>query len=112
MSKNYLSVERNGKCIDHVMIQASNEELVFADIVNMSYDEIKSYEHIDELVVCIMDATNYHFKDKQDNDTIVTLVDKNDVFIWSILIGPVNEDEIKYVFIDWKKDGKKYKYSS
>jgi hypothetical protein len=77
----------------------------------MSYDEIKAYEHIDELIVGVMDAANEYFGSKNDEGTMITLVGEDDLFIWSIIIGPGdNDDEFKYSFVDWTKDGKNYRY--
>ena len=43
-------------------------------------------------------------------EPLVTLIDEDDVFVWSIIIGPGESDEIRYVLVDWKKDGKSYRY--
>ena len=109
MSKNYLSVECNGECIEDVVIQNDNGEFVFTEVVDMTYNDIKNYEHLEEFVVAIMDATNVHFG-SNDDDTIVTLVGEDDIFIWSIIIVDDDEDMIKYALVDWKKDGKSYRY--
>lgn len=111
MTQNYFSIERADECIDHVYIKREDGAVMFEDIMNMSYDEIKACPYIDEFVVCVMDAANEHFGNKRDDKTIITLVGKDDVFIWGILIGPDgSEDRLRYVFIDWKKDGKSYRY--
>lgn len=110
MTKNYFAIEREGKHADHIFIKR-NGELVFTDTINMSYDEIKVYERIDELVVAIMDAANEYFEGTNDTDTVFTLLGEDDLFIWSIIIGPGdNDDEFKYEFVDWRKDGKNYRY--
>lgn len=111
MSKNYFTVERNDQFLENVAIANQRGELAFAETLDMSYDEIKNYEHISDFISCIMDATNTRFK-SDDDQTVVTLIDEEDVFIWSIIIGPgENEDELKYVLVDWHKDGKKYRYA-
>ena len=57
-----------------------------------------------------MDATNQCLPNK-DEQTIVTLVGEDDVFIWSIVIGVEdNGDDVRYALVDWKKDGKSYRY--
>lgn len=110
MTKNYLAVEREDNHEDHIFIKRDGK-LDFQDIINMSYDEIKSYERIDELVVAIMDAANEYFEGTDDTDTVFTLLGEDDLFIWSIIIGPGdNSDEFKYEFVDWTKDGKNYRY--
>lgn len=111
MDNNYLSVERNGKVVEHIAIKdIDNEALIFDNVLNMSYDEIKNYDELGSFVTCIMDATNDYF-DESDDQTIVNLVDENGIFIWGIIIGP-GEDEgyIRYVLVDWNKDGKSYRY--
>ena len=109
MSKNYFAIERNGKCINNVVIRQADSSIAFEDIMNMSYDEIKAYDNIEELVVCIMDVSNNTFGGN-DEQTIVTLVGEDDVFIWSVIVGPDVDDQIRYAFVDWKKDGKNYRY--
>ena len=110
MLKNYFAIERDSKCIDHLLIRRDDGVVAFEDVMSMSYDELKAYEGIDVFIAAIMDATNEHFNE-DDNQTVVTLVGADDVFIWGLLIGPGDEeDEFKYCFIDWLKDGKKYRY--
>lgn len=110
MTKNYFSIERNGKCIEHLFVHREDGTIAFEDVMNMSYEQIKSYDFIDYFVVAIMDATNRYFSE-DDDQTAVTLVGEDGVFIWGLLIGPGDEDdEFKYCFIDWLKDGKKYRY--
>ena len=110
MNNTYFSVERAGKNIDHVLIRHEDGSVAFEDVMGMSYEELKVYNHIDEFVTCVIDATNKHFNDS-DDQTIVTLIGEDDIFIWSVLIGPGDSaDELKYAFIDWTKDGKSYRY--
>lgn len=110
MTKNYFAIEREGKNLDHVYLRHEDGNIAFEDIMNLSYDEMKAYDNMSEFVTAVMDAANVYFE-ASDEQTIVTLVGEDDVFIWGILIGPGNdEDELKYVFIDWHKDGKNYRY--
>lgn len=106
MSKNYLAIECNQKCWDHVVVKDKDGNIMFEDYLNMTYDEMKSSEDLEKFVVAIMDAAG----EGSNNDTIVTLVDENDIFIWSIIIGSGENDSLRYVLIDWKKDGKNYRY--
>lgn len=111
MTQNYFSVERAGQCVDHVCIQLNDGTVAFEDVMNMSYDEIKNYSNIDEFVAVVMDVANEHFGSADDEHTIITLVGEDDVFVWGILIGPGDaDDEIRYAFVDWTKDGKSYRY--
>lgn len=111
MTHNYFAVERAGQCVDHVCITREDNAIAFEDLMDMSYDEMKSYHALDEFIVAIMDAANRQFDSSSDEHTIVNLVGKDDIFIWGILIGSGDaEDELKYAFINWKQDGKSYGY--
>lgn len=110
MTGNYFVIERIGKYIERLHFFKDGNEAIFEEVVDMSCDEIKQYEQIDSFVVAIMDATNQYFNE-DDADTLITLVGDNDVFIWSIIIGSEDDNEnIRYAFIDWLKDGRKYRY--
>lgn len=109
MTGNYFSIERNDRCIENIMFKNDNGEFIFQEVLSMTYDEITSYDRIEELVECVMNATNIFFEDN-DDQTILTLIGKDGVFIWSILVGPDADDAIRYVFLDWQKDDKKYRY--
>lgn len=111
MSTNYFAIEREGKCADHIVITDEDGNIAFGDLMDMSYEEMKSYNNIDEFVVGVMDAANAHFGSGTDEQTLVTLVNANDLFIWSVLVGPGNNaEELRYAFVDWLKDGKNYRY--
>ena len=110
MSKRYFAIEREGKSVDHVCIKRDDDTIVFQDLMDMSYSEMKLYNGVSDFVTAVMNAANTYFQES-DAQTIVNLIDEDDVFIWGILIGPGNnEDELKYAFIDWHKDGKNYRY--
>ena len=104
MNKNYFALERNGHCLECVVFKLE-DKILFEDMVNMSYEEMKSYSDIEKFVVDVVDATN----DFGGNQLIVNLVGPDDVFIWGIIIG-IYGDDYNYVFVDWKKDGKNYRY--
>jgi hypothetical protein len=106
----YFAIERNQQCVDHVVIKDKNDRILFGDYLNTTYDEMKSREDLNEFVVAVMDATGKKIVSTNDQ-TIVTLVDDDDIFVWSIIIGTVDGDDgIKYALIDWKKDGNNYRY--
>lgn len=105
----YFSIERNGQYIDHVSIINENDGSVgFNEYFHMTYDEMKSREDLDDFVIANMEAADAKFSE-EDDQTIITLVGDDDVFIWSIIMGSENDD-IRYVLVDWKKDGRSYKY--
>lgn len=110
MSNNYFAIERNGQCWDHVLpIEVGNER--FKKFKDMTYNEMKSSEDLDYFVATTMESVNL-FTDSEDEQTIVTLIDEDDVFIWSVIMGPGEDDTIKYLIVDWKKDGKSYRYET
>lgn len=106
---NYFAIERNNQCWTNVILADSNGNPAFDDFMNMSYDEMKSSKRLDDFVVASMDAANRKTT-SEDYQTIVTLVGEDNVFIWSIIMGPGDNDMIRYSLVDWKKDGKSYRY--
>lgn len=111
MSKNYFAIERDNDVAEtNGIYDKESETMVFDEVLDMSLEDLKIFDEIDTFVVVAMDAANAYFGDK-DGDTLITLVGEDDVFIWSILMSKGdNEDDIRYNFIDWKKDGKNYRY--
>ena len=109
MGKNYFAIERDNQCWSPVMLADHNGHAAFDNFLNMSYDEMKSSENLNDFVVASMDAANRKSGSK-DRQTIVTLVGEDNVFIWSVLMGQWENDMIKYSIVDWKKDGHKYRY--
>ena len=107
----YFAIERDQHCLDHVTINDNEGNVVFKNYFDMSYDEMKSSIDLDEFVVAVMEAVGKNFN-SDNNQTIITLIGDDDVFIWSIIIGTVEENgDLKYVLVDWKKDGKSYRYA-
>ena len=108
----YFAIERNRHCMDHVVIKDNENRILFNDYLDMSYDEMKSSKNLEEFVIAVMDAASKSIGG-DNNQTLVTLVGNDNVFIWGIIIGTEDNDgDIKYVLIDWKKDGKSYRYES
>ncbi len=110
----YFTIERGGEYYE----QAEN---IIVDRVNMiqerievlknsTYEEMKRLHWIEGFVMATYEAADELFDDK-DYQTIVTLIDDDGIFVWSIIIG-VNENyDLNYVFVDWKKDGRNYRYA-
>lgn len=109
MPNNYFAIERGSQCFDKMCMVNDNGDILFEEVMSMLYEEIKSYEHLEAFVDCAMDLSNNLFK-SEDDQTIITLVGEDDVFIWSIIMGPENNDTLRYVLVDWKKDDKQYRY--
>lgn len=110
MSKNYFAIERDNQCWTNVILADSNGDPTFGEFLDMNYDEMKSSDKLSDFVATVMDATNNEIG-KNDDQTIITLVDEDNVFIWSIIMGPGKNDMILYSLVDWKKDGKNYRYT-
>ena len=108
MSKNYFAIERNAQCWNNVIL-ANRGNAAFEEFLDMSYDEMKSSALLEDFVVAAMEAADRNCG-VDDDQTIVTLVGSDDVFIWSIIMGYENDD-IRYCLVDWKKDGYSYKYA-
>ena len=100
----YFAVEYGGNYQDHIALVDSDGNHAFENYLNLTYNEMKEQEDLDEFVIAMMDATT----DGEDQ-VVVTLIGDDDVFIWSIIMGVVDE-EIRYNLVDWQKDGKKYRY--
>lgn len=108
----YFAIERNGAYKDHILIKdTETDSVVFENYLNMTHDELMSQDDLEEFIVAIMDAVDIDMDSSESDHTILTLIGDDDVFIWSLLMGTVN-DELKYFDIDWKKDGKNYRYES
>ena len=109
----YFAIERNGSYEDYILIRDSEtKDIVFENYLNMTYDEMKSQDDLGDFVVAIMNATDVEMGNANFNDsTIITLIGDDDIFIWSILMGTLN-DELRYLTVDWKKDGKNYRYEN
>ena len=108
---NYFSIEREGQQVDHVMLMDESGDPAFAEVLDMTLEDLKDYDKLEDMVVAFMDASNECFEG-EDDQTIITLIGEDDVFIWSLLIGPgETEDDVAYQFVNWKSDGKIYKYA-
>lgn len=110
MSKNYFAIERNGHCWDPVILKSRNGYSDFSNFMEMTYDEMKLNENVENFIVAAMDATN-QISGTEDDQTVVNLVGGDGIFIWGIIMGPGENGDIKYAFVDWKKDGKSYRYT-
>ena len=109
MSKNYFAIERNGECKIPVILADRNGNAVYEEFLDMNYDDMKNSALLEDFVVAAMEAADRNCG-VDDDQTIVTLVGNDDVFIWSIIMGYENDD-IRYCLVDWKKDGYHYRYA-
>ena len=106
---NYFAIERNEKSWMPVILADRNGDPVFEEFLDMSYDEMKVSALLEDFVVATMEAAD-RVCGIEDDQTIVTLVGDDDIFIWSVIMGYQNDD-IRYCLVDWKKDGRSYRYS-
>ena len=106
----YFAIERNGKCWSPVVLMNENGEPIFNEFLDMDYEGMRSSARLEEFVVVCMNASN-DASGTSDDQTIVTLIGDDDVFIWSVMMGPSENDDIKYNLVDWKKDGRTYRYA-
>lgn len=110
-TKNYFSIDRNGKTWGPVMLMDANGNVAFEDVMSMSYDEIVAYSGIEDFVFAAMEAASA-IDDGVDTETYITLIDESDgCFIWSVVIGPGEDGHLMYNFIDWRKDGNHFRYA-
>ena len=106
----YFAIERGSHYLDHVVLNNEiNDTVGFENYLNMTYDEMKSQEDLDDFVLANMEAADAMAPNENDQ-TIVTLIGDDNIFIWSIIMGTVEEDSVNYVLVDWKKDGHQYRY--
>ena len=108
MSNNYFAIECNQQYWEHVVLKDKDGNVKFEDYLNKTYDEMKSSEDLEEFVVAVMDAAN----GDTSNNVVITLIGEDDIFIWGIIMGPDEDYGVRYVLVDWKKDGKNYRYES
>lgn len=108
MSKNYFAIERDGENWMPVILADSNGDPAFTEFLDMDYEEMKSSALLEDFVVASMEAAD-RICGVDDDQTVVTLVGSDGVFIWGIIMGYENDD-IRYCLVDWKKDGHSYRY--
>ena len=106
----YFAVERNGNYFDHFVITNEKDGAVsFENYLTLTYDEMKIQEDLEDFVLANMEAADAMFSNESDQ-TIITLIGDDDVFIWSIIMSSGEDNDILYAFVDWKKDGHMYRY--
>ena len=108
---NYFAIEKNGECYSPVLLADSDGEPAFAEFLNMSYDEMKNSERLEDFVVAAMEAAERRGDGEDDySDVVVTLIGEDGFFIWGIIMS-TEGDNITYKVVDWKADGKHFKYA-
>ena len=105
----YFAVERKNNCLDHfILINEVDETENFSQYLDLTYSEMASREDLEDFVIANMEAADAMFQ-SDDDQTVLTLIGDDDIFIWSIIIGTI-DGEIYYSLVDWKKNGENYRY--
>ena len=108
---NYFSIERNGECYSPVLLVDSNGNPAFAEFLDMTYDEMKNSEKLEDFVIAAMEAADRKSDDEDDySDVVVTLIGEDGFFIWGIIMSSEGDDII-YKIVDWREGGKHFKYA-
>lgn len=105
---NYFAIENNGEYYDHVMLRDGNGHIMFENYLDMDYETMKYSMDLEDFVCAVMYASE---EMSGGDQTVITLIGEDDVFIWGIIIG-VEDGEVRYSLIDWQQDDKKYRYES
>ena len=105
---NYFAIENTGEYYDHVMLRDGNGPIMFENYLDMDYETMKYSMDLEDFVCAVMDASE---EMSGGDQTVITLIGEDDVFIWGIIIG-VEDGEVRYSLIDWQQDDKKYRYES
>ena len=94
---------------DHTCLVDKNGEHVFTEFYNFTYDEMMNSENLNDFVAAVWDASV--LDNPNVEDMTILLVDKDDTFVWSIMMG-VFDDELMYTLTDWKKDDMIFKFGA
>jgi hypothetical protein len=112
MGNNYFVIERKDQCWENVDFSKyaamTNKRIDY--LKNATFDEMKRRYWLSNFVLDVMECAN-ELSGTDDDYTVVNLLGEDGVFIWGILIGPDN-GKIRYSLIDWKKNGKNYRYEN
>lgn len=108
---NYFTIERNGECYSHVILADSDGNPAYTEFLDMAYEEMKNSEKLEDFVITAMEAADRKASSGyMYDDTVVTLVGEDDCFIWGIIMG-YDGEHIRYNLVNWKADGKNYRYA-
>ena len=105
---NTFSIERGDQVIHGIVFV---EDVEYSDLINARGEEAKNHSYLNEFImdVCYMALDKF---EESEEDIVCTLVDEDEYFIWSILINIDDPEHVKYKFIDWEKENKKYCYKT
>ena len=103
---NYFAIECNGTCRENVILRDGDGNVVFTDYLEKDYDTMKYSTDLEEFVCAVMEAC----EELGGDQVALTLVGEDGVFIWGIIMGYDEDEMLRYVLVDWKKDGQNYRY--
>lgn len=108
---NYFAIEKNGECYSPVLLADSDGKPAFSEFLNMSYEEMRDSEQLEDFVVAAMEAAESKDDGEEEySDVAVTLIGEDDFFIWGIIMS-AEGDNITYKVVDWRADGNHFKYA-
>lgn len=108
---NYFAIEVNGNCYSPVLLADSNGNPAYTKFLEMTYEEMRDSEELEDFVVAAMEAAERRGDSEEEySDVVVTLIGEDDFFIWGIIMS-AEDDNITYKVIDWQEGGKHFKYA-
>lgn len=108
---NYFAIERNGECWSPVILVDSDGNSAYTEFLDMTYEEMKNSEKLEDFVVAAMEAAESKDDGEEEySDVAVTLIGEDGFFIWGIIMS-AEGDNITYKVVDWQKDGNHFKYA-
>lgn len=108
---NYFAIERNQSCWSPVLLADSDGNLAYTEFLDMTYEEMKNSEKLEDFVIAAMEAADSKSDGEDDySDVVVTLIGEDDFFIWGIIMS-AEGDDITYKIVNWQDGGKHFKYA-
>ena len=108
---NYFAIEKNGEYYSPVLLADSDGNPAYTEFLDMTYEEMKNSEKLEDFVIAAMEAADRKSDDEDDySDVVITLIEEDSFFIWGIIMSSEGDD-ITYKVVDWKADGKHFKYA-
>lgn len=108
---NYFAIEKNGECYSPVLLADSDGNPAYTEFLDMTYEEMKNSEKLEDFVIAAMEAADRKSDDEDDySDVVVTLIGEDGFFIWGIIMSSEGDDII-YKIVDWREGGKHFKYA-
>lgn len=108
---NYFAIEINGNCYSPVLLADSDGKPAYTEFLDMSYEEMRDSEQLEDFVVAAMEAAERRGDGEEEySDVVATLIGEDGFFIWGIIMS-AEGDNITYKVVDWQADGNHFKYA-